>query len=313
MRQPAPAIVACLIAALLGVATASSPEVPVFRSSTGVVRIDVAVTRKGRPVTGLTRSHFRVRDRGRLQDIEVARAVDIPLRAVLVLDLSGSVQGRGLEHLKGAVRSFLRGFSPADCATLVGFRFEARQHTTDCATPDSILGALESLGAHSATALRDAIFLSLALAEPGRERTVLLVLSDGIDNSSWLEPDEVVGAAQTSEATVYAVVIEPPEQKEWVVHRPRTGSLIPWRPPGADRTSAFLDRVVGATGGRRLSAEGDVDLEAAFATVLEDLRNRYLLSYGVGDTPDPGWHQLEVRLVGVSADVRARRGYLVPE
>ena len=47
-----------------------------------------------------------------------------------------------------------------------------------------------------------------------------------------------------------------------------------------------------------------------FLQVLEEFRQRYVVSYSPSGVSREGWHQLVVRVKGRSATVRARPGYL---
>jgi hypothetical protein len=47
-----------------------------------------------------------------------------------------------------------------------------------------------------------------------------------------------------------------------------------------------------------------------FVGVLEEFRQRYLLSYSPQGVPTGGWHRLEVRVKRRGATVKARPGYL---
>ncbi len=53
-------------------------------------------------------------------------------------------------------------------------------------------------------------------------------------------------------------------------------------------------------------------LSDAFAEILSESRERYLLSYTPTGVPAGGWHDVIVRVPGRRAEVRARPGYLAP-
>src|SRR5215212_10218824 len=86
-----------------------------------VVRVDVLVTANGRIVRGLTAADFDVRDSGIAQQVDFASFEELPLNVALALDMSSSVSGERLGHLRTAVRSALRALKPSDKAGLVTF------------------------------------------------------------------------------------------------------------------------------------------------------------------------------------------------
>jgi len=76
---------------------------------------------------------------------------------------------------------------------------------------------------------------------------------------------------------------------------------------------AILDELPRLTGGRRYSAEHPEKLRDVFATILNEFRQRYILTYTPQGVDKGGYHSLDVRLArGRKGDVRARPGYFKP-
>ena len=71
----------------------------------------------------------------------------------------------------------------------------------------------------------------------------------------------------------------------------------------------LLDTLADDTGGRVVYASDESALESTFLSVLQEFRQRYVLSYTPEGVSTTGWHTIEVKLKGRSGDVRARRGY----
>ncbi len=83
---------------------------------------------------------------------------------------------------------------------------------------------------------------------------------------------------------------------------------------GSDKSlllSALTD-VVRAAGGRLISLRSTENLADAYATILNEMRSRYLLVYEPGSI-EPGWHSLDVTLRRKKGEVRARTGYVLRE
>src|SRR5688572_23192000 len=81
---------------ILALATfsAQAQQQPVFRGSTDVVRVFVTVTdRDGKLVTALARDDFELRDEGKTQPITLFDNTPQPIRLVVMLDVSGSMEG----------------------------------------------------------------------------------------------------------------------------------------------------------------------------------------------------------------------------
>jgi hypothetical protein len=71
----------------------------------------------------------------------------------------------------------------------------------------------------------------------------------------------------------------------------------------------FLRDLTSFTGGRLFEVEKTANLSAIFLNVLQEFRQRYLLSYTPRGVAKDGWHRLDVR-VKRRASVKARPGYL---
>jgi hypothetical protein len=74
----------------------------------------------------------------------------------------------------------------------------------------------------------------------------------------------------------------------------------------------FLSDITDDTGGRLLQIESTKDIRDRFLTILAEFRERYVLSYTPRGVTRSGWHELDVRIKGRRATVRARPGYAVP-
>jgi hypothetical protein len=71
------------------------------------------------------------------------------------------------------------------------------------------------------------------------------------------------------------------------------------------RKPAFATALTSLTGGSLITIGSTRDLRAAFVGILDEFRQRYVLSYVPQGVPAGGWHELDVR-------VRARPGYMAP-
>ena len=253
-----------------------------------LVRVEVLVTERGRPVHGLQASDFELRDDGRAQALEPVVEERAPVDAVLVLDMSYSVAGRKLAALRDAAGTLLDGLAPDETAALVTFQEKTALAEPPTADKARVRRALAASRPRGSTALRDAVYAALRVRETGTtRRTAVVVFSDGLDNLSWLPADSVVEAARRSDAVVYAV------------------AAVGAREPG----NSFLRDVTASTGGRLWTVRDEGDLRARFLDVLEDIRARYLLSFAPSEAGAAGWHALQVRLKRKRGDVLARPGY----
>jgi VWFA-related protein len=267
----------------LSVAVAGGAAQYRFSSGVEAVRVDVLVTERGRPVTGLTAEDFEVRDEGVPQSVTLIGFERVPLNIVLVLDLSASVAGDRLDDLRRGCRALLSRLAPGDHAAIVGFSHMVilgSELTTDHARLRTLLDTAKPAGD---TALVDATYTGMLVGESRPGRALVMVFSDGLDVSSWLPADRVLGAAKRSETVVYGIAMK--------------GT----RP-------AFLEDLTSQTGGRLLDVDAR-NLSATFLEVLNEFRERYLLSFTPQGVSRGGWHALTVTLTRRGGTVKARPGY----
>jgi VWFA-related protein len=263
-----------------------SQDPPVFPSSVELVRLDVAVTRHGRAVKGLTGRDFEVKDNGTIQPVEVVGHEEKPVHAILVLDTSSSLEGEGLARLKVAAHSLLDLLRPDDALSLLTFSHRLVLEAGPGAPRDRAHAAIEATEALLTTSLYDATFAALTLAEPALGRPVVLVFTDGQDVGSWLRPEDVLRAARAADLVGHAVISE-----------------------HGRGDASFLEELARATGGEVWKVE-DLELEQAFLAALEDFRSRYTLQYTARVDAPGTWHDIDVRVRVPGAKVRVREGYL---
>lgn len=293
-------------AAVAAVAAAPAPSAvqdPVFRAAVDTVRVDVSVTRGNQPVTGLTAGQFEVDDNGVPQTVTSATREDVPLRLLLALDTSSSLAGESLPALIDAASALVAALRPDDEVGLLTFDQRIRIAVAPTTAHDDVVAELRTLRAGGTTAWRDALFAALQLVgDGGTSRPVVLLFTDGADTASWIGAEHIVEAVRRSGVVVHGIGLEEPPG--WL----GDGSS---RPIGRTGVSLSLRRAVAAGGGRRWEASSPRAISQLFATALDELRARYLITYSPAAPVTEGWHEVKVRVKGLRAEITARPGYFV--
>jgi Ca-activated chloride channel homolog len=261
------------------------PEQATFRSSVETVRVDVLVTRDGRPTLGLTATDFEIRDNGVLQTIDQAVFEEISLNVVLTLDGSGSVKGERARLLIEASRDLIDQLKPDDQAALVAFGGDVLMRSGLTHEMRLVRTALDEALPIGETALIDATSAALLTGESQPGRALVVVFSDGVEVSSYLPTESVIDLAKRSDGVVYSV--SPKNVR---------------RPP-------FLRDLADASGGDLLEIQSNSEIDQAFRRILDEFRHRYLLSYRPNGVDRNGWHRLQVRVRKPGVTVKARPGY----
>lgn len=257
---------------------------PNFSTRREAVRVDVLVTDKGQPVRGLAVDDFEVLDNGVLQHVDLVSFEQMPLNVVLAFDTSGSVTRERLDHLRDAGYAVLNGLTKNDQAALITFSHVVSKRAALTADLQTVRSALTFAPPGGQTALIDALYTAMMVGESDAGRSLAIVFSDGVDTASWLSSDDVLDTAKRSDVVVYGVT---------------AGSRV------------RLLRDLGAfTGGTVFDIETSKNLSATFQRILQEFRQRYLVSYSPENVTTGGWHRLEVRVRHRGVRVQARPGYM---
>jgi VWFA-related protein len=277
--------VAAGVGVLIGSAITLSAQQPTFSARRDAVRVDALVTDRGRVVPGLGAADFEVRDNGVLQTVELVSFQQIPLNVILAFDVSTSVSGERLTHLQNAGRSLLDRLTGQDRSALLTFSHNVVLREGLTGAIDRVRNALAEVRPFGDTSLVDGTYAAIMLDPANGGRNLLLIFSDGLDTASWLTPERVLDSARRSDMVVYGVSTQKLEE------------------------SKFLEDLTELTGGATLTIESTKDLSATFLKILDEFRQRYLISYSPTGVSTDGWHRLEVRVKNRRVSVKARTGY----
>ncbi len=300
------AVLQTLALVSLGGTVARAGQAPIsFPSSVEAVYVDVFVNDRSAPVAGLTGDNFELRDDGVPQRVSVVGHESMPLLAVLAFDVSSSVRGEKAEALRKGASAFMAGLRASDRLVFLSFNQEVRR-LLDPREPGLSQPVLEEFTGTGTTSLYDALYVALRL--PRRtERAVLVLFTDGEDNSSWFDDRAVKRMAEESNVLVHVVGIVP-KQADQAVTDPSRRLLLGWRAVEPEYVGP-LRQIAEATGGRFWKADSPAQLEQAFLAVLELMKARYILRYEPTVAPKPGFHRLQIELRGAKGTVHARTGY----
>ena len=289
-------------------------QVPRFRTSAEAVVVDVQVLDGRRPLPGLTADSFELRDNGVVQRITSLATEQAPVSLVIALDVSGSVKGAKLSHLKQAARAAIAALRTEDEACILAFSDRLSLEAQWTSDASALASAVDRLQPGGATALNDAVFAALSTRPRKDSRALILVFSDGLDSSSFLDPHTVLETARATDAVVYGVSAAPllvanGERESLIMLRQRA-SLDRWFDSDpALFPQMMLPRLATETGGEFIEIADTSRLAAAFSEVVTGFRTRYVVTYSPTGVSDSGWHGIDVRLKGKTGIVRARRGY----
>ena len=232
------------------------------------VRLVVGVTDEaGRPLTGLTAEDFLVEAgevRLPLQDARTVLDAGTGIGVVLVIDVSGSMEGAPLDTAKEVSREFIRQLGPVDTVAVQAFNEEVPTVQGFTAEEDVSIAAIQSLVSGGDTALYGAVAKASALAQQSDQaRRAILLLSDGRDTAS-LGPVTRETSIETAKA-----------------------SGVPFFVVGLGNAvdEPYLSLLAQTTGARFYRAPTPEDLRLLFDAISALLRTQYVLTIDGGAIP----------------------------
>lgn len=259
-----------------------------------------AVSSHGRLVSDLQLSDVKVSDGSHPPEriVQFLPQSKLPLRLGLLIDTSGSVHDR-FSFEKHAAKNFIQKVlnGTSDLGFVGGFSGETTI-TRDFTSDLTALGnGIEGLTNGGGTALFDAVTYSCRklaeYPETGRVALVLVVLSDGEDNSSHRSLKQTIEEAETSGVTIY--------------------TLSTGEDAGAKTDADEVLQVLADRSGGEAMFPGDMITFGKSLDRLRDLiRSRYLLAYKPADFVPNGKYR-PVHIVaekeGKHLQVHVRKGY----
>ena len=271
-----------------------------IRTSVDDVALFFAVSSHGHMVNDLEQSDIQIRDDSKApaRVLQFAPQSKLPLRLALLVDTSESVHDRFAFEKRAAARFVQKMLSnSSDLAFVAGFSGEISVTQDFSADSEELGKGIEKLSNGGGTAIFDAVsFACSKLAEyPDGERVarVLVILSDGEDNSSRRSLKQSIQAAERAGVTIYAVST---------------------REDIGDKTDAdkVLELLAERTGGDAMFPHDLSPLGKSFDKLHDLIRSRYFIAYKPADfKPDGSYHTINIiaEQNGKRLRVRARKGY----
>jgi len=291
-------IFAPIAATTILIASLAAQETPqkTFKVSTNTVALYATVTdAEKRLVPDLVQDDFEVYDNGKLQTLTSFDNKPQPISVVVMLDTSGSMT-LALDLVKAAAEQFLLRLMPDDQGMVGAFNDKIEFHPEGFTNSrDMLVRSLKDLDFGYPTRLYDAVNESMSQLKPLQGRKVVLVFTDGDDNSSKVGSGHVTDRGRLEEVMVYSVGLE----NEYFDGARRVRS-------SPDRG---LKRLSEETGGGFFLLKKTDELTSTFTRVAQELHSQYVLGF----TPqvlDGKIHKLDVRLKKPGMLARARKSYV---
>lgn len=296
-------------------------DAPVFKAAADLVRIDVSVTQRGRPITTLQAGDFEILDNGVPQRIADFSYEKMPIDVTIAFDISRSVTGQVLAELRRAVDEVRGRLRAGDRLKLVTFNMRVRRLLDVSDRIVDTKGAFDRVSPSGSTALLDAVSVALAAPAPVDRRQLVIAFSDGLDTASITSVPMLLDVARHTTAAVafvlpaliaaapFSVVGMPPADPSRTAPMPMPAPGIGRAPIGA-AVSPVYQAIARETGGMVLPANVGA-LSLTFTEALDRFRAVYVMHFSPSGAAAKGFHELRVRVTRKGTyDINARRGYV---
>jgi VWFA-related protein len=233
-----------------------------------------------------------VYDDGKLQTVTVFKSDIQPVTVVVMLDTSGSMTFN-LELLKLAAEQFVIRLMPDDRVRIGSFSDKIILSPTFTGDRDELIRILhEDIQFGNPTFLWDAIDRSMSALAPEPGRRVVLIFTDGDD--------------ETSVATDFKGVMTRAVNEDFMVYAVGLQSHVLGTVTKPDH---HLRELAGETGGGYFELTHTADLNTTFTRVADELHRQYVLGFSP-TTLDGKVHKLEVKVKVPGMTARARQSYV---
>lgn len=262
----------------------------------------IATDKHGKFVRDLNQSDFSILDDHKPPQaiLNFRRETDLPLHLGLLIDVSGSVGSR-FDFEQVAATSFLQHtLRPHyDKAFVLGFNSHSQMAQDFTDSVPLLSTGIHRLHDGGGTALYDAVYRAckekFLKDRPDRPvRKAIIVVSDGEDNQSEFTKAQAIEMAQRAEVIIYAISTDD------------SGLVL--------RGDKVLEQLAEATGGRAFFPFKMKDITHSFASIEDELRSQYVVSYRPADFDADGrYRSIQISSLKKDLQVRARKGYFAPQ
>jgi VWFA-related protein len=211
---------------------------------------------------------------------------------VFVLFDTSNYMYRGFVFAQDAIADFIRSLETVDKVAFYSYSRDLLRASELSSDRSQVLRSIRTTVAGDDAALYNCLLLTVKDAARFTGKRVVVVFSNGPDNSSVVPPEDVAELAQSTGTAVYMISTQ-------------EARLEPV-------STAVFERMTAATGGKAYFAKNWRDEKRAFASIRDDLTHLYSLAYYPQPNPNRGWRAITVKLVGEHLKkyhIRTRNGY----
>jgi Ca-activated chloride channel family protein len=295
-------ITGALLSSLSGATQDSTQDKYQFRVSVDLISLNVTVVdTRNRFITELGRENFSVYEDGIKQEISVFSREDLPIRMVLLMDTSASMEEKIGFAQEAAIR-FVGTQKEDDVAQVVEFGSRARILQPFTSDHEKLSKVIRMTQAGGTTSLYNALYIALKNLSRRRtdiRRQAIVVLSDGEDTSSIVSFEQVMELAKDTDVTIFTISLRQQSRRHSRYF---------------SEAEHVLKKLAEETGGQWFFPNQIEELESVYDRIAKELKSQYNIGYVSSNTKrDGSWRRVVVQTDRESLIVRTKLGYYAPE
>ncbi len=232
-----------------------------------------------------------------------------PLTTMLLIDNSGSMNFAGkLDSAKSVAKEYLNQMRPGDQAGVITFNTKVNVIQDVTPIKDTLVKAIDSISAKDDTAIYDALSTAINILNPLPGRKAIILMTDGMDNSSATTPEEALGSIGFGGLSISTIGFGkmPEEEEEADKYK------------GIDENT--LRMIADSAGGQYGYAEDKTQLSLIYDQMRRALQSEAVISYETPLSLRDGVQRaltvtLSDRFIGIGGESQTKfnPGGLVPE
>jgi VWFA-related protein len=247
---------------------------------------------KGFAVASLDPTALKVLENGIEQTVDVVMRESVPTDVLLLVDNSQSM-ARRMDFVRRACDQLARALRKGDRVIVAPFNAVVGTITGPTDDAPTVAQAISAMQAGGGTAVLDSLVEATHLLKHAASRRAIVLMTDGYDENSTADIDNVKRALEAAQATVYVVGI---------------GGVAGISLKG----ESMLRQIAEHSGGRFFFPPREQELIDVADTVATDAHSRYLITYTPNNqTSDGAWREISVA-VPEGFKARTRAGYYAP-
>jgi Ca-activated chloride channel homolog len=286
----------------------------------------------GRQATDLRKEEFIIAEDMQKQDIASFLISSVPVNVVMMLDASGSVVPE-ISSLRDSAMKFIEGLDAKDKVSIMEFHSNVEliqdwttnaddlRHAISWRFKPGMVRTKEGNATYGSTSLYDAVYLATQEQLTKVEgRKAVIILTDGVDNSSKVTFEQSLSAIIKTGAVVYVISKARQMISEISRYSGKTGRIFGTAGPAneaiamLENAEKLMTQLCIKTGGQIFSPLKESDMKDVYAQVARELKNQYIITYvPKNDKYDGSLRSVKVFLSRSGYTARTRDSYYSPK